>query len=79
MPIQNITTECTSRVTSILFDNYNHMIILCDTPSNMYIYHTNGTYSGLDAKACDNKTFFMNFDFKNRLVVTCENDISIFY
>ena len=79
MLIQNITTQCTSRVSSALFDNYNHMIILCDSPSNIYIYHTNGTYIGLSMKACDSNAFFMNFDFKNRLVVTCENDISIFY
>ena len=76
--IKSITTVCGYRVNSILFDNFNHMIVLCD--ANLYIYHTNGTYTGLNIpNVCTMESYYMNFDSKNRLVVICRNVINQYY
>ena len=50
--IQNVTTQCTSRVTSILFDNYSHMLLLCELSSYLYVYHLNGSYTRLSMQTC---------------------------
>ena len=76
--IKNITTVCGYRVNSILFDNFNHMIVLCNL--NLYIYHTNGTYTGINIlNVCTTESYYMNFDSKNRLVVICRNGIYQYY
>jgi hypothetical protein len=80
--IQTVQTQCTdSRIYSVLFDNYNHMLILCPTQSYMYIYHLNGSYTGLNMSTCGTNTnsWFVNFDSKDRLVVLCDNLIEIYY
>jgi hypothetical protein len=78
--IMNLTTICdvTGRVTSILFDNYNHMAILCFSPAYIYLYYTNGTYVGLSIPTCF-QPYYMNFDSKGRLITTCQSEINIFY
>ena len=76
--IKNITTVCRYRVTSILFDNFNHMIVLCNL--NLYIYHTNGTYTGINIpNVCTAESYYINFDSKNRLVVICLDGINLYY
>ena len=76
--IKNITTVCGYRVNSILFDNFNHMIVLCNL--NLYIYHTNGTYTGINIlNVCTMESFYINFDSKNRLVIICKNGIYLYY
>jgi hypothetical protein len=77
--IQTVQTQCTgSRIYSVLFDNYNQMLILCYIQSYMYIYHVNGSYTGLSLSTCNSPTF-INFDLNDRLVVTCMYEISIYY
>jgi hypothetical protein len=71
-------TRCTGRVSSILFDNYNQMLVLCETNSYLYIYYQNGTFTGTSYQTC-NKPIFMDFDFRNRLVITCPSNILIYY
>ena len=75
--ITKILTQCGS-VISVLFDDYNHMIVLCET-SYVYIYHTNGSYTGISIKGCSSYAYYMNFDSKDRLVLICSNDIDIYY
>ena len=75
--ITKILTQCGS-VKSVLFDDYNHMIVLCET-SYVYIYHTNGSYTGISIKGCSSYAYYMNFDSKDRLVLICSNDIDIYY
>ena len=79
--IQNVTTQCTSRVTSILFDNYSHMLLLCELSSYLYVYHLNGSYTGLSMSTCVTgfKRLYANFDSKDRLVITCYNQTEIYY
>ena len=76
----NVSTSCHGIVTSILFDKYDHMIVLCYSPSYLYIHHTNGTFTGTVVSVCSSSSpMFMNFDSKHRLVVVCLTNITIFY
>ena len=56
------------------------MLILCDT--SVYVYHTNGTNTGIKMSVCTNlggQAYYMNFDSKDRLIITCQSGISIYY
>jgi hypothetical protein len=75
---KTISTKCTGRVSSILFDTYNHMLVLCETNNYLYIYDSYGTFTGISISTC-NKPTSMNFDSKDRLVITCNNQIDIYY
>ena len=79
--IQTVTTQCSGRVNSILFDNYNHMLVLCGTSRFMYVHHLNGSYTGLSMSTCvsSSDSTFVNFDSKDRLVITCQNQTEIYY
>ena len=76
-----ISTSCPKIITSILFDNYDHMIVLCNSnPSYLYVYHTNGTFTGTAFPICANSNpKFINFDSKDRLVVICDKYITLYY
>jgi hypothetical protein len=76
--IQNITTQCTARVSSVLFDDFNHLLVLCETTSRALVYHLNGSFTGINFYTCLQPTF-LNFDSKHRLVITCKNQIDIYY
>ena len=79
--IQTVTTQCSGRVNSILFDNYNHILVLCESSRFMYVHHLNGSYAGLSMTTCisSSNSWFVNFDSKDRLVITCQNKIEIYY
>ena len=49
--IQSISTQCIARVSSVLFDDYNHILVLCETSS--IIYHLNGSFTGMSFYTCD--------------------------
>jgi hypothetical protein len=76
--IQSISTQCSVDVSSVLFDSYNHMLILCEASSRAFIYNLNSSFTGISFYTCNQPTFF-NFDSKNRLVITCQNHIDIYY
>ncbi len=75
---KTISTQCTGRVSSILFDTYNQMLVLCESNNYLYIYDLNGIYTGISISSCD-KPASINFDSKDRLVITCRNQIDIYY
>jgi hypothetical protein len=76
--ILTVSTQC-RRVATVLFDNYNQMLVLCQDNERMYVYHVNGSYSGLSMLTKLKIRWFMNFDSKDRLVITCNDQIEIFY
>jgi hypothetical protein len=76
--VQTISTQCTGRVSSILFDSYNHMLVLCESNNYLFIYDLFGTFTGISFSTCF-KPASMNFDLKGRLVITCMNQIDIYY
>ncbi len=41
---RTVVTNCNGRITSVLFDNNNQMLVLCSY-SNSSIYNVNGTYT----------------------------------
>ena len=75
---KTISTQCIGRVSSILFDTYNHMLVLCESNNYLYIYDLFGTFTGISISTCF-KPASMNFDTKGRLVITCMNQIDIYY
>jgi hypothetical protein len=75
--IKTISTQCKFPFSSFLFDNYNHILVVC-FESLVYIYHVNGTYAGRSMETCQ-KPMFANFDSKNRLVIICKNEIRIYH
>ena len=79
--IRTFSTLCNGRISSVLFDNYNQMLVLCNSQPSMYIYHVNGSYTGLSMSTCSTggRRWFLNFDSKGRLVIICEFKIEIFY
>jgi hypothetical protein len=76
--IQSISTQSTTRVSSVLFDDYNHMLVLCEATSRAFVYHLNGSFTGINFYTCLKPTF-LNFDSKHRLVITCGHQIDIYY
>ncbi len=76
---RKVETNCNHIVVSVLFDNYNHMLVLC-LDDYIYIYNVDGTDTGLKLNVCNSqRNYFMNFDSKDRLVVICDYRIEIFY
>ena len=73
-----IQTQCTGEILTILFDGYNQMLVLCGSSPYMYIYHLNGSYTGINFPIC-NSPAYVNFDSKNRLIITCQTEIDIYY
>jgi len=63
---RKVPTNCGNLFGSILFDNYNQMIVTC-VRSKIYIYNVNGTNTGLQVNACvGTSRLFINFDSKDR-------------
>ena len=54
------------------------MMITCASPNAVYIYHTNGTYTGKNITTY-NSPMFINFDTKGRLIIICDSQINILY
>jgi hypothetical protein len=76
---KTVTTNFNGRITSVLFDNNNQMLLLYEN-SNSSIYNVDGTYTGLQISFCNNTAkLFVNFDLKDRLVVLCDKQIEIYY
>jgi hypothetical protein len=76
--VTTIPTLCNARVSSVLFDNYNQMLVLWETNNYLYIYYQKGTYTGTGYQTCT-QPIFMNFDYQNRLVIICATKIVIYY
>jgi hypothetical protein len=75
--ISTYTTIC-NYITSLLIDNDGYMIIACNSPNAAYIYHINGTYTG-NKITTSGSPFFVNFDTKERLIITSGTQIDIFF
>ncbi len=75
--IRSFTTVC-SFITSILIDVYGNMLVLSSINTFVYLYHTNGTYLG-KTMSTSSSPWFINFDSKERLIITSQYDIKIYY
>ncbi len=75
--IRNFTTVC-NKISSIMIDTYGKMLVLSETKSFVYLYHTNGSNLGT-AISTSSSPLFINFDSKGRLIITSQYDIKIYY
>ena len=80
---RTIQTQCSGRISSILFDDNGNMLVLCevndiDYVNLIYIYNSNGAFTEISKSTCI-QPIFINFDSKNRLVITCRYQIDIYY
>ena len=58
------------------------MLALCHYHSPyMYVYNTNGSYTGLNMSVCATagELLYMNFDSKDRLIITSQTLAEIYY
>ncbi len=65
------------QIYSLLFDEYDNMATACDN-FQLYLYNRNGDYLNKTIQTVDYPCF-IGFDFKSRLVVVGDNQISLYY
>jgi hypothetical protein len=75
--IKNVTTPCGS-IAKLLIDDYGYMLILCQSPSYVYLFHANGTDLNNGITTAYNP-LELNFDAEGRLVLTSSGEINIYY
>ena len=75
--IKNFITTCGS-IAKLLIDGYGYMLVLCQSPSYVYLFHTNGTdlKNGITTSY---NPLELNFDSEGRLVITSSGEINIYY
>jgi hypothetical protein len=75
--VKNFTTPCVT-MSKISIDDYCYMLLLCQSPAYVYLFHTNGTdlKNGITASGYVRE---LNFDLERRLVITSDGDMKIYY
>ncbi len=68
---------CNGQINSMLFDGFDNMATVCDN-FQLYLYNTNGDYLNKTILTVDYPCF-IGFDFKSRLVVVEDTQISLYY
>jgi hypothetical protein len=76
--VKNITTLCNSIITSILIDKNDLMGVLCFDNSILYLYSTNGSYTGKNITTSSGPRF-MNYDLNGHFIIAGESQIKIYY
>lgn len=64
----NVCAGFTTTVTSICFDQFGYMLISCHDNKAVFLYHSNGTYTGLMFNTTG-KPQSIRYDSKGRLIV----------
>jgi hypothetical protein len=66
-----------SSIHSILLDEYNYLAISCSDDNALYLFNSNGSYTGMKMSALANP-HFLSFDSKGRFVVISSTQISVY-
>ena len=66
-----------SSIHSILLDEYNYLAISCSDDNALYLFNSNGSYTGMKMSALANP-HFLSFDSKGRFVQISWKKISIY-
>jgi hypothetical protein len=66
-----------SPIYSILLDEYNYLAISCSSDKALYLFNSNGTYTGMNMSTLANP-HFLSFDSKGRFVVISSTEISVY-
>jgi hypothetical protein len=75
--VKTITTLCTYWINSIIIDTNELMAVLCYTDDMLYLYSTNGSYTGKNMNYPLYK--FMNYDLNGHFILAGESQIDIYY
>jgi hypothetical protein len=76
--VENITTLCTGWITSILIDANDLMAVLCHSNSTLYLYSTNGSYTG-KSMTTSLSPRFISYDFNGYFIIAGESQINLYY
>jgi hypothetical protein len=76
--VKTITTLCTGTITSIVIDINELMAALCYSNNMLYLYTTNGSYTGKNMTTPSNSRF-MNYDLNGHLIIAGQSQINLYY
>ncbi len=76
--VKSITTLCTGFISSILIDKNELMGVLCFSNSMLYLYTTNGSYTGKNMTTPSNARF-INYDLNGHFIITAGFQINVYY
>ncbi len=76
--VQSITTLCNGWITSIVIDANDLMGVLCWTNNTLYLYSTNGSYTGKNMTA-PLWPRFMNYDLNGNFIIAGYYQINLYY
>jgi hypothetical protein len=76
--VKNITTLCSGTITSIVIDTNELMGVLCWDNNILYLYATNGSYTGKNMSTSTNPRF-MNYDLNGHFIIAGQSQINLYY
>jgi hypothetical protein len=76
--VKTIKTLCTGFISSIVFDTNELMAVLCNYDSMLYLYSTNGSYTGKNMTT-PLWSGFMNYDLNGNFIIAGKYQINLYY
>jgi hypothetical protein len=76
--VKTITTLCTGWISSIVIDTNDLMAVLCHSNNMLYLYSTNGSYTG-KSMATPSFPRFMNYDQNGNFIIAGSFQINLYY
>jgi hypothetical protein len=76
--VKNITTLCNGHISSIVFDTNDLMAVLCHSNNMLYLYSTNGSYTG-KSMVTPSTPRFMNYDLNGHFIIAGSSQINLYY
>ncbi len=76
--VKSITTLCPGRITSIVIDSNELMAVLCNFNSMLYLYTTNGSYTGKNMTTPLGPKF-INYDLNGHFIIAGNSQINLYY
>jgi hypothetical protein len=76
--VKNITTLCTGWISSIVIDANELMGVLCFSDSILYLYSTNGSYTGKNMTTPTSPRF-LNYDLNGHFIIASYYQINVYY
>jgi hypothetical protein len=76
--VKNITTLCNGTITSIVIDTNELMGVLCWSNSMLYLYSTNGSYTGKNMTTQSNPRSII-YDLNGYFIIAGQSQINLYY
>jgi hypothetical protein len=74
----NVQKGLSTIITSIIFDEYDYMAVACGEFHNLYLFYSNGTFTGMNFKTVAQYPQSIRFDSNGNFVVVSDNQINIY-